>query len=119
MAMIFLTGRLGAAPQTKKSKSGNAYLEFSLAEGSKTDVVWYQCFWDKLNAPIVAHLTKGSAVAVSGKLLKPQPFQKKDGSHDCRITIMVTTVDFLPTSKIEGEGPYAAEASVFGNENSF
>jgi single-strand DNA-binding protein len=120
MALIIINGRLGGRPEQRSSKSGKAYLSFSMAhsekKGEKEETVWYRCLWlNGENNGLVSYLDKGSLVSVIGKLQKPRVFQRKDGSSDVDLTVFVTDVSFLPSSKTD-RVEYAASASVHAPE---
>jgi single-strand DNA-binding protein len=104
MALIVINGRLGVKPEQKNSKSGSSYMSFSVAlsekRGGKEETTWFKCIWmNAEGSTILNFLDKGSLVQITGTLLKPKAFQKKDGSYDVDLTIMVHAVNFLPISK--------------------
>lgn len=110
MTTIIINGRLAAKPTEKVSQKGSKYLEFTIGSGTKEEVVWYRCCWFNPNPNVFVHLDKGSAISVTGKLSKPKVYQKKDGTHDVNLSVMVSDLSFLPTNKA---GEVKQSASVF------
>jgi len=123
MVLVVLNGRLGNRPEKKFSKNGSPYTSFSIAfsEGKKNgegETTWYNCLWMSAEGnKILDYLDKGSLIQVTGTLLKPKPYQKKDGTYDVNLSVMVHAVNFLPSSspKTNERGQqteYVKEASV-------
>jgi len=104
MAFIIVNGRLGSKPIKKQSHNGRIYIAFSLAYNEwvreREETVWCNCIWlgYKYN-PLSSKLDKGSAVCIAGKLAKPNAFQRKDGSWDASLTILVSDISFCPLGR--------------------
>lgn len=73
MKQVFIAGRLGKDAELRRTQSGDPVLSFSVAVGDgygeNKRTLWFDCsVWGKRGEALSAHLTKGSAVAVSGDL---------------------------------------------------
>jgi len=106
-------------PERKTSQSGSEYFSFSIAEsiksGSRDEAIWYKCVWiNPANTGILGFLDKGSGVCMTGRLQKPKPFQRRDGTVDVDMTIFVTDVSFLPVNRHQEASQY--KDSTMGNE---
>ncbi len=117
MTLIIVNGRMGNKPEVKQSKNGTNYLSFSLAfsekKGQKEETTWYRCMWmHGDNSSIATYLDKGSSVSVVGRLQKPKVYTNRNGNHEIDLTIFVSDVNFLPSSKPAEKGEYAASMSI-------
>lgn len=117
MTLIIVNGRIGQKPELKKSKSGTNYLSFSVAysekRGQNEETTWYKCMWmNGDTSSIVRYLDKGSSISVVGRLQKPKVYENKNGKHEVDLSIFVSDVSFLPTSKPAEQGGYASSVSV-------
>lgn len=73
MKQVFIAGRLGKDAELRRTQSGDPVLSFSVAVddgyGQNKRTLWFDCsVWGKRGEALSAHLTKGSAVTVSGDL---------------------------------------------------
>jgi len=101
MKQIVIAGRLGKAAELRRTQSGDPVLSFSVAVddgyGQNKRTLWFRCsLWGKRSEALADHLTKGSAVAVSGDL-STEEYQDKTN-----LTVRVNEVT-LQGGKQEGE----------------
>lgn len=73
MKNVTIAGRLGKDAELRRAQSGDPVLSFSVAVddgyGQNKRTLWFDCsVWGKRGEALSAHLTKGSAVTVSGDL---------------------------------------------------
>lgn len=73
MKAICIAGRLGKDAELRRTQGGDPVLGFSVAVddgyGDNKRTLWFRCsLWGKRAQALDGHLTKGSAVAVSGDL---------------------------------------------------
>ena len=97
-------GRLGRDPETRYTQSGDAVCNFSVAvdesykgkDGQKVDKTeWVNCVaWRKLGEICGQYLTKGSLVAVSGKM-QTRKWQDKDGNDRYTTEILLDEMRML------------------------
>ena len=97
-------GRLGKDPETRYTQSGDAVCNFSVAvdesykskDGQKVDKTeWINCVaWRKLGEICGQYLTKGSLVAVSGKM-QTRKWQDKDGQDRYTTEILLDEMRML------------------------
>jgi single-strand DNA-binding protein len=103
---VRLIGNLGAAPEVKNLEKGNKVAKLSLAtnetytntKGEKvTDTQWHNLVvWGKPAEIVEKYLTKGSEIAVEGKLTS-RSYTDKDGVKKYFTEIVVN--DFLMLDK--------------------
>lgn len=103
---VRLIGNLGAAPEVKNLEKGNKVAKLSLAtnetytnaKGEKvTDTQWHNLVvWGKPAEIVEKYLTKGSEIAVEGKLTS-RSYTDKDGVKKYYTEIVVN--DFLMLDK--------------------
>lgn len=103
---VRLIGNLGAAPEVKNLEKGNKVAKLSLAtnetytnaKGEKvTDTQWHNLVvWGKQAEVVEKYLTKGSEIAVEGKLAS-RSYTDKDGVKKYYTEIVVN--DFLMLDK--------------------
>lgn len=97
-------GRLGKDPETRHTQAGDAVCNFSLAvdesykskDGQKVDKTeWINCVaWRKLGEICGQYLTKGSLVAVSGKM-QTRKWQDSNGQDRYTTEILLDEMRML------------------------
>lgn len=97
-------GRLGKDPETRHTQAGDAVCNFSLAvdesykgkDGQKVDKTeWVNCVaWRKLGEICGQYLTKGSLVAVSGKM-QTRKWQDSNGQDRYTTEILLDEMRML------------------------
>ena len=105
-------GRLGRDPETRYTQAGDAVCNFSVAvdesykgkDGQKVDKTeWVNCVaWRKLGEICGQYLTKGSLVAVSGKM-QTRKWQDSNGQDRYTTEILLDEMRMLG-SKGDGGG---------------
>lgn len=99
MNKVILIGRLGKDPELTNTTSGKTVAKFSVAtthgygEGQKTE--WHNAVaWEKLADLVGEYLSKGSKVAVEGRI-QTRSYEAKDGTKKYVTEIVATSVEFL------------------------
>src|SRR5579875_1573992 len=98
MNYVALIGRLGKDPESKEIKGDHQVAVFSLAVesgyGDKKRTDWFRVLaWDRLAEMVVKYTSKGSKVAVQGRL-QVREYEKDDEKK--QITKLVaSSVEFL------------------------
>lgn len=106
---VFLIGRLTADPQMRYTGSGLAVTNFTLAVDRRTknrqgekQTDFFRCNAWRNSAEYVAnYLSKGSLVAVSGRIELNE--YEKDGEKKYSIDIVCEHVESLESKKTDGE----------------
>lgn len=73
MKNITIAGRIGKAPELRRTQGGDPVLGFSVAVddgyGQNKSTFWFDCsVWGKRAEALEPHLAKGSAVTIAGDL---------------------------------------------------
>ena len=113
LAVVHLYGNLGRDAELRYTQSGNPVLRFSVAcstiQGSgdarQEHTDWYNVsLFGKRGETIAAYLTKGSRVAVVGRL-QHRGYTRQDGTPGCSLDVVASDIDFAggarPTSDEE------------------
>jgi single-strand DNA-binding protein len=113
LAVVHLYGNLGRDAELRYTPSGNPVLRFSVAcstiQGSgdarQEHTDWYNVsLFGKRGEAIVQYLTKGSRVAVVGRL-QHRSYTRQDGTVGCALDVTASEIDFA------GSGRPAADAA--------
>ena len=104
---VNFTARLGADPEMKFVSNGKAVTEMRVAvagAGNTFDEAgWFQVVaWEKLGEICNQYLTKGSRVALEGRL-QVQTWQDRDGGGNRSKVVIVLTDMVMLDSKPEGD----------------
>ena len=101
---VQLIGNLGNAPEVKNTEKGKKLAKFSIAtnetyynvKGEKvTETQWHNLIaWGKVAELVEKYLTKGSEVAIEGKLMNNN-YTDKDGNKRYSIEIQVNELLLL------------------------
>jgi len=75
MKTVSIAGRIGKGAETRRTQNGDAVTSFSVAVddgyGERKSTIWFDCsLWGKRGESLANHLTKGTAVSLSGDLGK-------------------------------------------------
>jgi single-strand DNA-binding protein len=117
---VALTGRLTADPEFKEFGEGKKVANFSLAvneykkDGDAVSFVPVTV-WDKTAEVAKNFLTKGSQVAIKGRL-QQQRWEQPDGQKRSKIQIVCESLTLLGGKKKESAEP---AASVSGGDSPF
>ncbi len=107
MNKTILIGRLVREPELRYTQSGIAVANFNLAvnrrfakEGEQ-QADFIQCVvWNKVAENVAKYLSKGSQVAVEGRI-QTSSYDDKDGVKRYRTEVVAENVEFLNTKKKE------------------
>ena len=101
---VQLIGNLGAAPEIKTLDNGNKLAKFALAtnetyrnrDGEKiTDTQWHNIvIWGKLAGIVEQYVTKGSHIALEGKLAT-RKWEDKDGQTRYTTEVIASQLEML------------------------
>lgn len=109
---VNLAGNVGRDPEMKFTQGGTAVLKFSVAinerrkvgEKWEDQVEWVNCVaWSKRAEGLAKVLTKGTPVAVVGKL-RTRSWEDKDGNKRYSTEVHVDDVALMGGRKREGGG---------------
>lgn len=115
MNKVILVGRLGQDPEVRTTNSGSSVADFSIAtdyrkkDGSEwvTETEWSKCVAFGKTAEIAGqYLTKGSQVAVEGRL-RSESWTDKEGNKRKTVSVMVSELKMLgakskPSAPVNG-----------------
>ena len=107
---VALTGRLTADPELREFGEDKKVANFSLAvNGYKKDDVDFisVAAWNKTADVVNDYLTKGSQVAIKGRL-QQQRWEQDDGQKRSKIQIVVDQLTLLGSNRKENEEPAAS-----------
>jgi len=95
---VNIIGRLGRDPELRRTKSGDAVCNFSVAVddsyGERKHTEWFRVIaWKKTAENCAKYLAKGSEVFVTGRL-QTQEYESKDGAKKS-VELIAQTVQFL------------------------
>lgn len=124
--MAVLVGNLGRDPELKHTQGGTAVCEFSIAVNSRekdSEGEWHDRAdwfdirtWNELAENCAQYLSKGSKVAVDGRLRVDK--WEKDGQKRSKVVIVARSVQFLDPRDHDGSpdyGEYAVPAGGTGD----
>ena len=99
MNKVILCGNLGKDPETKTIQSGKLVCNFSLATNDRNDVSWHNITaWEKTADLCVRYLSKGSKVAIEGRL-QYRTWENENGIKQRVTDIIADRVEFLDSKK--------------------
>lgn len=115
---VVLTGNLTADPELRATSAGISVCELRIANNTSvkkdgqwdTKVNYFQAnVWGKMGENCAQYLTKGSGVAIDGKL-EWQKWQSSDDPKktNSRVLINVNAIEFLGGGKGKGSKPTEA-----------
>lgn len=95
MNVVALLGNLGQDPEVRYTQSGKAVCNFSLAISEGRDkTTWVRCTaWEKTAELMGRYMTKGSKVAVEGRLTENN-WTDKDGNERKSLEVSAFRVHF-------------------------
>lgn len=115
IALANVVGRIGRLEIKTSKKSGNQYVEFSLANdrgfGENRETDWYHCIaFDKVAERLInAKADKGSFVQVVGSQAL-EKFKRRDGSDGMAAKLTLYDWAYVPAGKRDDAQPTAAAA---------
>jgi single-strand DNA-binding protein len=121
LSMLFIIGRLGKDPESRTTKAGSATANFSVAHNRKytnsngvlvKETTWFNVTaWGKQADAIIKYLSKGSKVAVVGRLIPdaetggPRLWTGNDGIVRSSFEVNASTVKFLDDAPPSSSSP--------------
>ena len=117
MNKVILAGRLARDPEIKYTQSGKAVASFTLAvnrryrkEGSNQPTADFIMIvaWDKLAEIVGNHLTKGSQIAIEGRM-QVRSYDAQDGSKRYVTEVVANEVEFMGSKQHHDEQPKQQE----------
>lgn len=117
---VVLAGNLGADPEKRKTKGDEKFVTFSLAvqlEGHDGDATWFDIavFNERPRDFIAKYAKKGSSVILSGRL-RPNKFDRKDGTKVEGFAVTAEDVSFLSTGKKKDGDEGGSDEGTFGGD---
>ncbi len=114
-----ISGNIGQDPEIRQTQSGTAILSFSVAvnervkdaDGNWSDRAnWVRCtLFGKRAESIANYLTKGTKVAIEGKLRWSQ--WEADGQKRSKVEVIVDEIEFMSRRDQQGgQGGYQPQA---------
>jgi single-strand DNA-binding protein len=105
MNQVMLVGRLGKDPEVKYTQNGKAVCNFSMAtnnpKGNKPD--WHNIIvWEKQAEACAQYLSKGSQVAVMGKL-QTRSWEDQQGVTKYATEVVAFQCEFMQGPKDGGQ----------------
>ncbi|MBS0585383.1 MAG: single-stranded DNA-binding protein [Verrucomicrobia bacterium] len=126
MNYTHLAGHLGADPETRFTPSGQKVTTLRVAcRARKDETIWWKVtIWGEQFDRMLPYFKKGSAIMVSGELMKPEIFNDREGKPQISLQLVAHNVSFSPFGKpnggkSEGGGPDVSYNSSFSQESSF
>ena len=98
MIQAFLAGNLGGDAELRAIASGETVLKFSVAckTGKKNEDQWVKCaMWGERAQKVAQYLTKGTRVAVSGRVSARAWAPKDGGEPKCDLEVRVDQLTLL------------------------
>lgn len=112
MNFVSLVGRLVKDPELKRSQTGTAIVNFTLAisEGKEnTDFIDCRAF--KISAENLANFKrKGDLIGVSGKI-KKDVWKDQQGNTQSRTYVIANYIEYLANAKVNEGHPQAQQAN--------
>ena len=118
MNKVVIIGNLGAAPEVRSTQGGTSIANLFVATSERRKdkdgqwgehTEWHRVtVWGKTAEACGQHLTKGSKVAVEGRL-QTRKWQDKDGADRYTTEIVADNVEFLGGGQKSGGQPQRQE----------
>ena len=107
-----IMGRLTAVPELRRTNSGKAVVSFTVAcdkPGKDNGASFIPCVaWEKTGEFINQYFTKGSAIAVEGRL-ESRSYDTKDGQKRTVLEVVVSQAHFCGKKEESGNNHFAQE----------
>lgn len=105
-----LVGYVGRDSELGYSAGEKPYLHFSVAAdtgwGDNKKTVWYRCtLFGKRAESLEPYILRGKLLLVTGQLSEPKAFQRRDGTWDAGLEMIVNDVRFLGGKREDKSGP--------------
>jgi len=104
MNQTIIMGHLGADPEVRFTSGGQKVTTLRVAanqrRGGKDETLWWRVtIWGEQFDKIMPYFKKGSAVVVSGEMLKPEIYNNKDGQPQISLNLVAHHLAFPPYGK--------------------
>ncbi len=106
MNQMTIMGHLGADPEVRFTSSGQKVTTIRVAanqrRGGKDETFWWRVtIWGEIFDKLLTYFKKGSAIIVSGEMLKPEIYTNKDGQPQVSLNLVAYHLAFSPFGKGE------------------
>ncbi len=123
MNSVSLVGRVGQDPTLRSTSSGKSVANFSIAVdegyGDRKVTYWIPIVaWDKTADLVGQYVSKGSQVAVEGRLTQ-RSFEDRDGNKRTVIEVVANRLDFLTRSETKKQARSQNEPEVLDDDIPF
>lgn len=116
MELLIIAGNVGKDPELRRTQSGDAVLNFSLAvdqgkdkDGNKRDAKWFECsLWGKRAESLQAHISKGTKLTLQGRPTA------REHNGKAYLGINVQDLTFMGGSQRRDEGGYPDSTGTTG-----
>lgn len=116
MKQIAIAGRIGKAPELRRTQQGDPVLSFSVAVddgyGQNKSTMWFDCsVWGKRAEALEPHLAKGGAVTIIGDLGRRE--------HDGKtyLTVRVSELTMQGGGEREQPAPKPRQQSLYDRDD--
>ncbi len=104
MNQMILMGHLGADPEVRFTSSGQKVTTLRVAcnqkRGGKETTIWWRItIWGEHLDKILSYFKKGSAIIVTGEMLKPEIYTDKNGQPQVSLEFVAHNISFPPFGK--------------------
>jgi len=107
---VILVGRLGRDPELRRTQSGKAVANFSLATDSQGSTEWHRIVvWDRLAEICDQYLHKGKQVYIEGRI-QTREWDDRDGNKRYTTEIVAYTMQMLGSRDDDFRSETAHEA---------
>jgi len=106
MNQMTIMGHLGSDPEVRFTSSGQKVTTLRVAanqrRGGKDETFWWRVtIWGEQFDKIMPYFKKGSAIIVSGEMLKPEIYTNRDGQPQVSLNLVAYHIAFPPFGKKE------------------
>lgn len=124
MNQLTIMGHLGADPEVRFTSSGQKVTTLRVAanqrRGGKEETLWWRVtIWGEQFDKMMPYLKKGSAIIVSGEMLKPEIYNNKEGQPQISLNIVAYHLAFPPFGRGEQRGEQQQQTTEQRPQNSF
>lgn len=119
-----IMGHLGADPEVRFTSSGQKVTTLRVASnqrrGGKDETFWWRVtLWGESFDKVLSYFKKGSAIIVSGEMLKPEIYTDKEGAPQVSLNLVAYHIAFPPFGRGERqEGGQQQGQSSYGQGQS-
>ena len=101
MNQMTIMGHLGVDPEVRFTSSGQKVTTLRLAcnqkKGGKEETLWWRVtLWGEQFDKLMPYVKKGSALIVSGEMLKPEIYNDREGNPQVSLNLVAYNLSFPP-----------------------